>query len=242
MAGFGSGRLPINFIAPPPDPLTKSYQTKDLATEQQAGDYSNIMQGYKDLLAASKNGNNFAYSQSPDSIASLAMNKNLGETGGYSTQDIQDLRARGISPIRSVYANAQRNVDRNRVLQGGYSPSYNAATAKMAREQSEQIANQMTNVNAGIAENVARNKIGASSTYGSLAQSENALRNSMKNDPLNAQANALQGMTSLYGTTPALVNTFGNQALQGASLQNEITQGNKRNNLSTIGTMMAGLR
>src|SRR5665213_861562 len=266
-----------------------------LATTGQ--NYDSLMGNYNDLLASSKASPiapisstptqpniNFApttaaqvspsttqYSQSGDTSTALGDLSGLASTGGYSDANIADLRARGVSPIRSVYANAQTNLDRQRTLQGGYSPGYTAATAKMARELSDSIAGQVTNVNAGLAQNIASNKLSAAPAYASAAGAEAsrkagidtantsaintaASENAAARDnasQFNAQGNLnaqeantkitqqnaanklavdqsnqgiaaknnqqlldiIKSMQSLYGTTPALANTFGNQAL-----------------------------
>lgn len=167
-----------------------SYGLYNTAVNQQASDYGNIMQGYKDL----------ASSPGYQNVANLAV------TGGYSPEDQASIRERGISPIRSIYASANRDIERQKALQGGYSPNYAAVKAKMAREMSDTISNKTNDINAGLAERIAQNKIGLAPTF--AAQGEK---------PLQMQA-------SLYGTTPALSNLFGSQALQAAQLQNNINQ------------------
>ncbi len=176
----------------PVDPLINQYKLYDTAVKQQSGDYGNIMKAYQDY-------------QSGPAMTNLV---NLSQTGGYSPEDISSIRERGISPIRSVYASANRDVDRTKALQGGYSPNYNAVKAKMAREMSDTISNQTNNVNAGIAQNVAQNKLSIAPNFASAA------------------FRPIEGMQSLYGTTPAMSALFGNQALQHASLQNNINQEN----------------
>jgi hypothetical protein len=158
------------------------------AVEQQAKDYDNIMSGYKGF----------------NSSAPMQNFSELAATGGYSEQGKQDLRERGVSPIRSIYANANRDVDRQKALQGGYSPNYTAAKTKLARDLSQDIGDRVTSVNAGIAQNVASNRVGLAPGLASQSFA-----------PLSGQA-------SLYGTTPALANTFGNQAMNSAQLQNQI--------------------
>jgi hypothetical protein len=175
---------------PVSNPLTDQYKVYNTGVQQQAGDYSNIMDEYKKLL-------------------------DLSKTGGYSDTDIANIRERSISPIRSVYAGANRDVDRQRALQGGYSPNYAAVKAKMAREQSDVIGNQTTNINADLAQRIAQNKLS------SIPQ-------------------AISGMTSLYGTTPALSSLYGNQALQGAQLQEQIKQRKSQQGLGTISRLMSG--
>src|SRR5439155_1590310 len=94
----------------------------------------------------------------------------------YTDQGIADIRARGISPIRAIYANAQRNMDRQRALSGGYSPNYNAASTKMAREQSSIISDKVTDVNAQLAQAIAANKLQAAPAYSSAAAGEDTRR------------------------------------------------------------------
>jgi len=255
----------------PQKPLETQYGLYNQGVKQQAEDYSGIMQGFKDLYAKAASMPQMSaasqytpqaasYAPSQNYTTSLANMKNLADTGGYSAQDIADLRARGISPIRSVYANAQRNIDRQRSLQGGYSPNYTAATAKMTRDLSDQIAGATQNVNAGIAERVAQNRIGLAPQLTSTTAQQSDVANRMASEAANvanqgnmfnlempfkvgqynqgvsdAALRALQGRTSLYGTTPALSSLFGNQALNAAQLQNLINQQGQQGALSAIG-------
>lgn len=126
------------------------------AVERQGQDYSNIMSGYG----------------------------NFAQTGGYSPQNIADIRARSVNPLRSVYAGANREVDRSRALQGGYSPGYGVLKARMARDMGQGISDANTNINANIAQMVNQGKLAG-----------------------------LGGMASTYSATPGLVGTYGNQML-----------------------------
>lgn len=126
------------------------------AANQQMGDYSNLMSGY----------NEFA------------------KTGGFSPTDIANLRARAVSPVRASYANANREVNRGRALQGGYSPGFNVLRARMAREQGQAGSEAATNAEAALA---------GMKQQGKLA--------------------GLQGGASLYGTTPGMTSTFSNAVL-----------------------------
>jgi hypothetical protein len=306
----------VNAPPPPPALPTQSFgnpATFTAAANAQGSDYDKIMAQYDDLIKSSASNPitpgiasasattapspvNFrsiapqtsTYSQSPDVTGSLSDLSNLATTGGYSDSDIQNLRARGVSPTRSIYANAQQNVERQRALSGGYSPNFNATQARMARDESDAIGNANINVNAGIAQNVASNKIAAAPAYASASASANAARTAadQKNadiinqinaynsqgqtqtDQFNtstaaaiAEANAnrqtqtgefnigasldaaktnrgltsdaLKGKTSLYGTTPALTNMFGNQVL-GATSANQGQQNINNRNLQTV--------
>lgn len=238
----GTMRIPVN--QQPASP-TGQNQVYTAGVKQNAEDYSDIMGAYKNLIGSASNiaGQQYnptiqPYQQSADVTSALGNLNELARTGGYDAQGIQDLRARGISPIRSVYANAERDINRRAALAGGQPANYAAIQAKMARDLSSQIADATQNVNAGIAQAVAQGRLSAAPNYGSLAMSESGLSNNIaqKNaDTMNqaAQYNlnlpimsqdqllkALGGATSLYGTTPALANTFGNQAMQAQEMQN----------------------
>lgn len=121
--------------------------------------------------------------------------KEFTETGGLSDADKASIRSRAISPTRAVYANAQANVDRQRALQGGYSPNYTAATAKMARDMSQGLSDASTNAEAAIAEMAQRGKLSGLSSMGSTL------------------GTGMSGLTGLYGQAPGLANMFGNQFL-----------------------------
>jgi len=122
--------------------------------------------------------------------------QNFATTGGYSPEDVANIRSRSVSPIRSIYSGARRGIDRQRSLQGGYSPNRTAALSKMAREQSYTTADASTNVEAALAQMINQGK-----RFG------------------------LSGMSSLYGTTPGLANMFGQQALGAQGLQNQMGLG-----------------
>lgn len=144
-------------------------------SESNYGDYTDIMNQYRNI--ASGGGSSYdagggsgggggggysAFTVSPgkasynDPFNSYAGMQEFSQTGGYSGGDIANMRARGVSPIRSAYANAEREVGRQRSLQGGYSPNAVATQARMAREQGQAAADATQNVEAGLAE--ARNK------------------------------------------------------------------------------------
>lgn len=279
MPGIGSGGTSTGFgnqltstgrnITGPTDNVSKQYGLYGSAVNTQAKDYDTIMGGYQGLLDKIKQtgGQTLA---APDKIQATARTytptseeKNaidtLGgftKTGGYSDADIANIRERGISPIRSIYASAQRNMDRARALQGGYSPNYAAVQAKMARELSDTIANKTIDVNAQLGQNIAQNKLAAATPYASAAGRESENINKAAQDTaeatdkanlfniqnltdtnkfnlgLNRQSiddamKALSGMQSLYGTTPALSQLFGNQAMQSAQFKNQMQQQNQ---------------
>lgn len=266
-----------------PTSLFGNPATFTAAANTQASDYDTIMAQYKNLVQSYNNNPVSAapvsftpvtpqttpYTQSSDVTAGIAGLGSLAATGGYSDANIADIRARDISPIRSIYANAQQNLERQKALAGGYSPNYAATTAQTARDEANQIASTTTAANAGIAQNVAANKLAAAPAYASAAASANAAQlaaNQANAATINqanqfntagatgaaefntnaalsaAQANragiagAIGGQASLYGTTPALTSTFGNQVVQANQLgQNQQNINTQR--LNTLGNL-----
>lgn len=113
----------------------------------------------------------------------------LAETGGYTPEGAAALRSRALSPTRAIYANAQRNIDRQSALQGGYSPGRGILQARMAREQGQALGDASMGVEAQLAQQIAEGKRAG-----------------------------LAGAASLFGTTPGMSNMFGNQVLASTGL------------------------
>lgn len=247
-------RLSRGGLINPPNSLEGPYKLYNKAVEQQAGDYDSIMSGYKNLISGYQPGGQFDlsrnlnapeqfnYSRSGKVGQALSNLSGLSQSGGYTSDELASLRARGVSPIRAAYANALREMKRRVALSGGRSANFNAASSRMAREQSEMMAEAMNNLNASLAERVAQNRIGIAPAFASAANQENALANEMRARSTEANnqfdrdrvmlkrelgsniGDALRGMTSLYGTTPALSNLYGSQAGNAAQLQHQINQ------------------
>lgn len=95
--------------------------------------------------------------------------QNFADTGGLSTADQQNLRARGVAPTRSIYQSAQDDMARRLALSGGASGvNANAASIDLARKMSNDIFNQDTATNAGIAQMVQQGKQFGTSGLGGL--------------------------------------------------------------------------
>jgi hypothetical protein len=245
------------------------------ASTRNMQDYSDIMGQYSDFYSGLGGPTKFSYqnvaatnpAEQQEAYGYLREAvpgyRDFAETGGYSDQDIQELRARGVSPIRSAYGNTMMEMNRARALGGeGGAPNYIAAASKAERELPGQMADAMTTVNASLADAIRQGKefglsglTGTGSTMGGLASADAArmLQAAMSNQNADLQAQslseqslqnlrqsqlaALGGKTSLYGTTPGMSATFGNQALQ--AYQNRISLENQRNQtgLGLLGTM-----
>lgn len=240
-AGIGGSRASIP--GGESNPLEGLYQS---ALKTQAGDYDSIMSQYKALgqegdipfnpIAPSR----INVDPTGDFTGAMGRYSTMAQTGGYSGTDIANLRARGISPIRSIYSNAMMQLNRQKALQGGYSPNFTAAAAKMSRDLSSTIADKTTDVNAQIAQMVAEGKRFGAAGHAQLAGQQQAMladiaaRNAAEESSTNRfntltpielskygdekQLSSIQGQQSLYGTTPALANTFGNQVLSALGL------------------------
>lgn len=229
------------------------YNNYKTGADTNKADYNDISSGYKDFSAslAGQGPTKFSFQNvsapRPGELGeaygylreAMPGYRDFAQTGGYSAKDIQELRARGISPIRSAYGNTTMQLDRSRALgaQGG-SANYIAALSRAQRELPEQMANAMTNVNAGLAESIRSGKqfglqgitgtgaqMGGLSSQEAQRQLQAALANQSadiqtqgmgeqsRQNMYGLQLGALQGRTGLYGTTPGMANTFGNQAL-----------------------------
>lgn len=246
-----------------PTPLQNAYTNYGTAVKRQGQDYDELMNKYNQTFnsipgvgsGASQtfdyNYTKPTYQTTQDYTRAVGNVRSASDNGLYSGQDQSDIRERGISPIRSVYANAQRNLNRQRSLQGGYSPNYAAVSAKMAREMSSQLSDQTTKVNAQLAQDIAGQRAKAQSEYLGAASGEQNARNQfelnsaeMNNkyglDKLNSQMedywaptkmklSALGGATGLYGTTPGFAALMQNGALQQGAQEANVNQNNAVN-------------
>ena len=258
-------------------PLEKEYipQSQEMwntyvtGKNQNLQDYSNIMGGYGNFMSdISKQGptkfgfervnatnpkeQQEAYGYMREAAPGY---REFSQTGGYSPTDVQELRARGVAPIRSAYGNTMMELNRARALGGsGGAPNYIAAASKAQREMPGQMADALTGVNAQLAQDIRQGRLaglagltGIGSTMGGLASQDagRMLQASMANQNADLQAQqlseqslqalrglqleGLRGQTSLYGTTPGLASTFGNQALD--AYRNRMGLEQMRNNL-----------
>jgi hypothetical protein len=226
-------------------------------SEANYGDYTDIMNQYRGIASGAgtaaeggggggDDGGGGSYDpyllEYHDPFKSYTGFEEFSNTGGYSKDDIGNMRARGVSPIRAAYANAEREVGRQRSLQGGYSPNAFALQGRMAREQGQSGADATQTVEAGLAE--ARNKGRLSGLAGMSDIEKQRLAADLDIQKYNANAKtsaqsasnagrqasadraaagtaasradqfrALDAMRSMYGTTPGMASTFGNQLI-----------------------------
>lgn len=232
-------------------PQNQALQNRyNVSADQSEKDYGNIQNGYQSFLQQAGNPNSYSgYSGyqnfanggrdsvlNPQGLSAITDAiggyHNFADTGGYSPTDVAAIRARAQGPIRSAYDSASQNIDRQRNLQGGYSPNYGALQTKLARDSSQQMADAQTGVEASLADQIRQGKLAGLSGLSNLGgmqenaglqldQANNANRlsglgglTSIDVNRLGNTLNGLQGMTSAYSATPGQTNMYGNQLNQ----------------------------
>lgn len=244
------------------------------ANDQARADYGNIMGNYQDLFANAPAPTTFSWnnvsSERPAELGeAYGTLRNAGrgyqefaDTGGYSPQDVRELRARGMAPIRAAYSNTVRELDRANTLGGG-AANYIAARSNAQRELPQQTADAMTGVNAELANSIRQGRLaglgGLTSVGGTMGglssnEAERILRANLANSQGNLQAagmteasgqnyfgnrmGALGAQANLYGTTPGMANMFGQQALSSLGQRGQLEA--NRNNVG-LGLIDANL-
>lgn len=197
-------------------------------------DYGNIMGRYGDVAKKfgdvgtgfSGIGEQFKQLGGPSGYGAFTQN------GGYSPTDIAGMRSRGVSPIRAAYSNAGMEVQRQRSLQGGYSPNATATLAKMAREQGQAGSDAAGNVEAQLAQMKQQGKLAGLSGQAGAMQGQLGAQQGVAGAAGGA-ANAIQGQAGLYGATPGMASTFGNQIIAGTGQSGQFGLDLMRNDISS---------
>ena len=123
--------------------------------------------------------------------------QSLADTGGFSGKDIQDFRARSLSPLYSTYANAADEVNRTRSLQGGYSPNAIAAQSQMARQLGHEGSRVSTEAEATLADQIRQGKVAGAQGLLSAQSQKAALTEAMNEFLTNAKFGGAAGMTGI---------------------------------------------
>jgi hypothetical protein len=126
--------------------------------------------------------------------------QNFINTGGLSNMDAAAMRSRAVSPIRSAYDTAKRDVMRL----GGSTAGRNVLMARLARQGGQAMSEGVTNANANIAGLRQQGKIqgaqGMAGLYGTTPgqtalQSRNVIGNTQQGiDLLQMENNRMQGV------------------------------------------------
>jgi hypothetical protein len=230
------------------------------ANQRQTADYGNMMKGYEDFrnnLGGPTKFNVMRPPQLDEAYGNLSSAgkgyQNFADTGGYSPTDIQELRARGTSPIRAAYGNSMMEMDRARSLGNG-APNYIAAASKAQRELPGQLADATTGVNAQLADSIRQGKLAGlgglsqvGGVMGGLAgdesgrdlQAQNMGEQSLQN-LRQSQLASYGGQASLYGTTPGMSSMFGNQALSAFNQRAGMEQSRNSTGMGLLGMQLEG--
>ena len=196
------------------------------------GDYQNIQNLYGQMLPQYQGLFNQLSGQYGSMIGAAS---NMAQTGGLSDTDKAAMRSRAISPIRSVYSQGLQNLDRQKSIQGGYSPGYTTALGRFNRDMGQQTSDATTNAEASIAQLVQQGKLGGLSAWGSGLSGES----SGLLGALGGQNQAIGGMAGMYGQTPGLANFFAGQLensnrdqLAAAGLQDNLSNDIMKNQIA----------
>lgn len=216
-------------------PQNQSLQNRyNVSADQSNKDYGNIMGNYNSFLSSP----GASYTPSNQNFGAYSGYQDFANTGGFTPQNVQDIRARSVAPMRATYANAMADVDRRNVLAGGNLANAPAAKSQMARNLGYGLADASTNTEAMLAEAIRSGKlaglggmtgIDTSRMQEGLANAGRTTDTQLANRSQGLQA--ISGMGNLYGTTPGATNMYGNQLGQSnsqmnqlAELQNQISQ------------------
>jgi hypothetical protein len=221
------------------------------ASARQNQDYGDIMGSYNQFrtgLQPLMDKPGISLSRSPETQAAMTGYQGFADTGGYTPQDIQELRARGMSPIRAAYGNTMREMDRSRGLGGGYAPNYIAAASKAQREMPGQMADAATGVNAELANSIRQGKLSGLAGLGGLAGDEASRdlsaqeANSSRDLGLQGlNLSGIQGASGLFGTSPGMAGTYGNQLLNSTGQQGGLLSDRNKTNIGLMGTQTDAL-
>lgn len=207
-------------------PQNQSLQNRyNVSADQSQQNYGDMYGQYGNLYGQMNN----AYGQMGNQIQGAfgpqrAGYANFAQTGGYSPQDIQDIRARAIAPTRAVYQNAMDDISRQRALSGGYAPNAIAAQAKLTRDLGQSISDANVNANASIADSIRQGKLAGLGGLNAVDNSQLGLLGSNLAGQSNALNTTLGGQRSLYGTAPGQTSMYGTQLGQSNQQMSEISQ------------------
>jgi hypothetical protein len=234
----------------------------DQAIPMQMDSYRDIMNQYKDYASGPQKDIGMIGAERVNYNRSAEMNKAMqgysgfADTGGFSSDDLTNMRSRALSPVQSVYNNMQNEMSRQKNIQGGYSPNFNAASAKMRAGTSQQMSDVLQQVNGEIARMQQQGKLSGLQGLGGLsaADTEFGQNAQIANQQAGLQAGlanqrasmydprlqAINAQSSLYGATPGMSGMFGNQILGN---QQQMLQGNQNQlgigNMALQGQQMA---
>lgn len=128
----------------------------------------------------------------------------FAKSGGYSPEQIANMRARATSTIPAMYASMQRDVQNAAATSG--MPTNPAMIARLGREQAREAAAASLNAETSIGDQVRQGREWGAGQMSSAENSLQALKTS----------NQLQGLKSSADVEQALINAIASNRLQGS--------------------------
>lgn len=187
----------------------------NVAADRGEKDYGDQMAGYGNFMQSTLPSMMTPHLSRGD-FGAYSGYQNFADTGGYSGNDISAIRARGVAPIRSAYAGAQRDIDRQKAIQGGYAPNYIASKAKLTRDIGQSMSDANVNVEASLADQIRQGKLaglGGMTGIDSILGDSQFKSAGVDLSKLGLNLDALKAMSSLYSATPGMASMYGNQML-----------------------------
>lgn len=220
--------------------------TYDKAVPMQMDDYRSIMDQYKSYASGPQKdigmvgAERVNYNRSAEMDKAMKGYSGFADNGGFSGDDLTNMRSRALSPVSSVYNNMQNEMSRQKNIQGGYSPNFNAASAKMRSGTSQQMSDVLQQVNGEIARMTQQGKLSGLQGLGGLANADTGFDQNaqMANQSAGLQAGlanqragmydprlqAINAQAGMFGQTPGFSN-FAAQNILGN--QSQMLQGNQ---------------
>jgi len=223
--------------------FTNTAQTNyNNATKQGQQDYGSIMGGYQNYGSGLQDIQNRISAptpytpqtvnyQTPGELStaygtldnSQKTFQDFADTGGFTPQGIQDMRARGMSPITSAYGDTISKLGQANTLGGG-AANYTAALSQAQRQLPQQLSDAEQGVNASLAQMIQQGRLSGAQGLESVGAEQGGLANTAEGQQLGASI-ANQGA-----------------GLQGASLNNQMNQEYINNLLQAQGMKLGGLQ
>lgn len=101
--------------------------------------------------------------------------QNFAATGGITPQQQQLTRVQAQQGVAGLYDSMKQNLDRQKAIQGGYSPGFGANEAQLARQGSASASNAVNSADLGLLQQIQQGKLaglGGLTNIGGLYQGQ----------------------------------------------------------------------
>lgn len=153
------------------------------------------------LLTQAHGGPGFGHDQS-----AIDMWQNWRDTGGMDDRTVEGMRRAGSHVVPGIYNNLKNQMERRRVIQGGYSPGYDANTAALARDASREASRATDESEGTIAGMRHQGKMFGASGFDSYLKG-------MRNADIQQRQFGLSGLSDLEGRNLSAQLQMGNDEL-----------------------------